>query len=164
MNQVDTNLNKVQVKVAGVQDMGELLMLRKEFLELELGADMPENMVGFYEDTRKYLADSFAKKEQSSCIAYVDGRPVGCAMLCYLHLLPTLEHPTGNRAHLMNVYVQKEVRRLHIGTKMIDLLIEEGRKYGITEISLDATELGMKLYEKYGFVHNGEAMVIKLKY
>ena len=34
-----------------------------------------------------------------------------------------------------------------------NLLVEEARKRGVTAISLDATAMGMPLYESMGFVH-----------
>lgn len=157
-------MNKVQTKIAGVEDLDELMELRKEFIETEFGASKNRDLKAFYQNTENYLVESLEKEEQSTCIAYVDGQLAGCAMLCYLHVLPTLDHPTGSRAHLMNVYVRKKFRRLHIGTRMLDALMEEGRKHGVTEISLDATEDGRKLYEHYGYYHNTEAMAIKLEY
>lgn len=157
-------MNKVQVRVATIEDMEPLMELRKDFLEKELGAVGGKEMEHFYETTEMYLKESFRNESQTSCIAYIGDRPVGCAMLCYLNVIPTLAHPSGRRGHLMNVYVCKDARRLHIGSNMVEVLIQEGRKKGITEITLDATEDGAKLYEQCGFGYNKEAMVRTLTY
>lgn len=77
--------------------------------------------------------------------------------------MPTFEHPTGKRAHLMNVYVRAAARRRGIGTAMVARLIEEARSRGATEISLDATEDGRALYESLGFRESGEAMRLVLR-
>lgn len=91
-----------------------------------------------------------------------NGEPVACANLCYLSMMPTFSHPTGNRAHLMNVYVKKEFRRKGLAKKMLELLIEEAKSRKVTEISLDATEKGRPLYESMGFSSNDSAMTMKL--
>ena len=36
---------------------------------------------------------------------------------------------------------------------MVELLVEEARNQGVSAISLDATAMGMPLYESMGFVH-----------
>lgn len=42
---------------------------------------------------------------------------------------------------------------------MIELLVDEAKERGVTEISLDATDDGRKLYEAMGWHENSEAMV-----
>ena len=77
-----------------------------------------------------------------------------------MHIMPTFDHPTGNRAHLMNVYTMKEWQRHSIAMRMVSMLIDEAWKRGVTEISLDATEEGRALYTKLGFVPSTEGMVL----
>ena len=59
----------------------------------------------------------------------------------------------------MNVHVEKEFRRKGIARRMIELLVDEAKERGVTEISLDATDDGRKLYEAMGWHENSEAMV-----
>lgn len=91
------------------------------------------------------------------------GKCVGVASICFIEVMPTFEHPSGKRAHLMNVYVRAEARRRGIGRKMVARLIEEARARGVTEITLDATEDGRLLYESLGFEENKEAMSFSLR-
>ena len=88
---------------------------------------------------------------------------IGCATICYMEVMPTFTHPTGKRAHIMNVYTRSEYRRQGIGLHMMEMLIKEAKEKGITEISLDATEMGRALYKKCNFVEAGECMVLSLK-
>ncbi|MDD6656230.1 MAG: GNAT family N-acetyltransferase [Lachnospiraceae bacterium] len=78
-------------------------------------------------------------------------------------LLPSFFHPTGKRAHLMNVYTRKYHRRMGISKKMVETLINEAKEYGVTEISLDVTEMGRPLYEVLGFVASSSGMVMEIK-
>ena len=85
---------------------------------------------------------------------------VGCASMSFIRMMPTFSHPSGIRAHLMNVYTRKNYRRQGIARRMVELLIRETWKKGATEISLDATELGRPLYESLGFTDSDEYMVL----
>ncbi len=111
----------------------------------------------------KSCCDYFENGHQTTVLAYDDDKIIGCATLCYLNLLPTFDHPTGRRAHLMNVYTQKEFRKQGIASTMLYLLTEEAKENGVTEITLDATEHGKGLYQKYGFVKSEECMVLNFR-
>ncbi len=52
----------------------------------------------------------------------------------------------------MNMYTKPEYRRKGIAIKILDILVKESNNKGITAISLEATDMGRPLYEKYGFV------------
>ena len=43
------------------------------------------------------------------------------------------------------------------------MLIEEAKEKGVTEISLDATEMGRQLYVALGFKENCAGMVLELR-
>lgn len=62
----------------------------------------------------------------------------------------------------MNVYTRINYRRQGIAFQMMKMLIEEAESKGVTEISLDATEVGRPLYEKCGFIKKEEGMVLNL--
>lgn len=112
----------------------------------------------FMEATKEY----FLHGEGTTVLAIDDSSGVlqiaGNATLCYTNLLPTFSHPSGKRAHLMNVHVEKKFHRKGIVRKMIDLLVDEAKERGVTEISLDATDDGRKLYEAMDWRTNTEAM------
>jgi ribosomal protein S18 acetylase RimI-like enzyme len=72
--------------------------------------------------------------------------------------MPTFHNPTGRKAYIMNMYTKPEYRRNGIAYKTLDLLIEEAKRKGITAISLEATDMGRPLYEKYGFVKMNDEM------
>ena len=58
----------------------------------------------------------------------------------------------------MNMYTDPEYRRRGIAIKTLDMLIKDTRNKGITAISLEATDLGRPLYEKYGFIKMNNEM------
>ena len=110
-------------------------------------------------ESREY----YAAGDQTTILAMEQEEVIGCATLCYIRMMPTFSHPTGKRAHLMNVYTRAQYRRQGIAARMVEMLIREARDRGVTEISLDATESGRLLYEKLGFTPSQECMVLSLR-
>lgn len=104
----------------------------------------------------------FFEGNQTTIIALENGKPVACASISYIEVMPTFSHPTGNRAHLMNVYTNADYRRQGVARKLVQMLIDEAKVKGTTEISLDATDLGRPLYEALGFCGSKECMVMNL--
>lgn len=144
-------------KIATAGDIDLLMESRLEMLK-EVN-DLAENHCydeAFVAESRRYFLEGNHKT-----VLVVDGkRVVACATLCYLHLMPTFDHPTGKRAHIMNVYTAKDHRRKGIGKRMMEMLIREAKEDGATEISLDATKAGRPLYRNCGFVDSQECMVL----
>ena len=151
----------IQYKIATSEDIAELMRIRLEMLrEVNL---LSKDYI-FSEDFCSYSRDYFLNGKHSTILA-IDGEnenAIGCATLCYLELMPTFSHPTGKRAHLMNVYTNPKYRRQGIARHMLTTLIDEAECRGVTEISLDATASGRPLYRKLGFRDSEECMVLTL--
>ena len=62
----------------------------------------------------------------------------------------------------MNMYTKPEYRRRGIAFKTLDLLVSDAKNKGIAAISLEATNMGRPLYEKYGFVKMEDEMELPL--
>ena len=151
----------IQYKIATSEDIAELMAIRLEMLR-EVN-DLPPDYV-FSEDFCSYSRDYFLNGQHTTMLAVdeEDGNTIGCASMCYIELMPTFSHPTGKRAHLMNVYTSPDYRGQGIARRMVEMLMEEARRRGVTEISLDATTSGRPLYRKLGFQDSEECMVLVL--
>ena len=147
----------IEYRIAESEDMELLMGSRLEMLRAV--NDLPE---AYEFDTvlERESRDYFAAGDQTTILAMEQGEVIGCATLCYLRMMPTFSHPTGKRAHLMNVYTREQYRRQGIAARMVERLIQEAGARGVTEISLDATESGRPLYERIGFTASQECMVL----
>lgn len=153
-------MNKIIYRKTTKADMKILMKLRLEMLREVNG------LSGEYEYDENFIFESrryFESGEQTTVIASDGETLVGCASLSYTWIMPTFSHPTGNRAHLMNVYTRADYRRRGISKKMVEILIDEAKENGVTEISLDATEMGRPLYESLGFKASESCMVMELE-
>ena len=149
----------VDYKTATLDDMDLMMSSRLEMLRvvnnLDLSYKYSEEII---ENSRKY----FEEGEQTTVLAMDGEKVIGCATMSYITIMPTFSHPTGKRAHLMNVYTMKEWQRRGIAKKMVLMLIEDAKRRGATEVSLDATEEGRPLYYNVGFKDSDECMVLAL--
>lgn len=82
----------------------------------------------------------------------------GAGGISFYQIMPTYHNPSGNKAYIMNMYTSPTYRRKGIAYKTLDILVKAARENGITAISLEATEMGRPLYEKYGFVKMNDEM------
>jgi GNAT superfamily N-acetyltransferase len=150
----------VEFKIATNDDIELLMSSRLEMLKVV------NNLPQDYEYTDEIVSESrdyFLNGDQVTVLA-LDGDVVaGCASMSFMRIMPTFSHPTGKRAHLMNVYTRSEYRRQGIAREMVNMLIDETWKRGATEISLDATKMGRPLYESLGFTNSTECMVLTRK-
>ena len=150
----------IEYRIATDKDIELLMSSRLEMLKVV--NDLPQDYV-YSDEIVNESRDYFLNGDQVTVLA-LDGDVVaGCASMSFMHIMPTFSHPTGKRAHLMNVYTRSEYRRQGIARKMVNMLIDETWKRGATEISLDATTMGRPLYESLGFTNSTECMVLTRK-
>lgn len=150
----------IEIKIASKDDIERLMCIRLEMLKVvnNLSEDY-EYSAELMKETRNY----FLNGDQMTVLASDGDVAIGCASMSFFRIMPTFDHPTGKRAHLMNVYTRSEYRQQGIARKMVKLLIEKTWEEGATEISLDATALGRLLYKSIGFIDSTECMVLTKK-
>ena len=117
----------------------------------------------FDEDFLAATREFFRTADQTTLLAMDGDIPIACATLCYKTCIPTMGHPTGRRAHLMNVYTAAGYRRQGIARRLVETLHQEARQRGVTEITLDATDEGRKLYATLGYRASSECMYFDMK-
>ena len=96
-------------------------------------------------------------------VAYLvfDGNVLaGCGGASFYQVMPTCMNPSGKKAYIMNMYTEPDYRRRGIAWKTLDLLVNEARSRGVVFITLEATNMGRPLYEKYGFIAMDDEMIL----
>lgn len=102
--------------------------------------------------------------ENNSCISFIAKCDKSVAGIGSVHLreMPgNFKNPSGKWGYIMNMYTVPEFRRNGICKNILDLLVEEGQKIGITAFELHATRQGEKVYTQEGFVHHNEPTLRK---
>ena len=149
----------MEYRKASAADIELLMEIRLEMLREVNGlSEDHEFSTVLVEKSREY----FLEGDQTTVLAFEGGKPAGCGSISYIRVMPTYDHPTGRRGHIMNVYTRPDFRRRGVGRRLMEMLIKDAKAQGATEISLDATEQGRPLYKAMGFAESWEGMVMVL--
>ena len=111
----------IEYRIATKEDMELLMDSRLEMLHVVNHISEDES---FSDELVAYSREYFENGDQTTVLALDGERVIGCATICYIRMMPTFSHPSGKRAHLMNVYTAEAYRRQGIADRMVTMLIE----------------------------------------
>lgn len=143
---------ELQYKKATLVDLDMLVETRIQVLRAANQLPDDVDMSQVRDQSAHYYINALM---DGSHVAYIvlDGeRFVGAGGVSFFRVMPTYHNPTGQKAYIMNMYTSPEYRCRGIACKTLDLLVGEAKTRGIHAISLEATQMGRPLYERYGFV------------
>ena len=139
-------------KKATIDDIVLLTKTRIEVLRAANNLTSDIDMDEVERKTYEYYKEAFQNDTHTAYIVFEDNKFVGAGGVSYYQVMPTYHNPSGKKAYIMNMYTAPLYRRNGIAKRTLALLVEDAKKRGITSISLEATEIGRPLYEKFGFV------------
>ena len=141
-----------------IADIDELVKTRIIVLRAanKLSNDVDMSLVE--KESYEYYKSALETGEHVAYLVYDNGAFVGAGGVSFYQVMPTYHNPTGKKAYIMNMYTASEYRRQGIAFHTLDLLVKDVRKQGVSQIALEATEMGRPLYEKYGFVKMEDEM------
>ena len=151
-------------KKATIEDIDELVRTRIIVLRAanKLSDDVDMSLVE--KESYEYYMRALETGEHIAYLVYNNGTFIGAGGVSFYQVMPTYHNPTGRKAYIMNMYTAPEYRRQGIAFHKLDLLVKDAWEQGVSQIALEATEMGQPLYEKYGFVKMEDEMELKYSY
>lgn len=150
--------------IASIADVSKLVDNRILFA-LELAGNQNEEAIMAL---RKQMTNYFSKATaDNSCISFIarcDGVVAGIGSVHLREMPGNFKNPSGKWGYIMNMYTVPQYRRKGICKTILNLLVEEGKKHGVTAFELHATKDGEKVYIQEGFVHHNEPTLRKFIY
>ena len=145
-------------KKATIADIDELVKTRIIVLRAanKLSNDVDMSLVE--KESYEYYKSALEIGEHIAYLVYDNENFIGAGGVSFYKVMPTYHNPTGKKAYIMNMYTASEYRRQGIAFHTLDLLVKDVRKQGVSQITLEAAEMGRPLYEKYGFVKMEDEM------
>lgn len=154
---------ELEYRKATIDDLDILTRTRIEVLRAANNLDDRIDMSRVERESRVYYENALTNDFHTAYLVFDRDVFIAAGGISYYTVMPTFHNPTGRKAYIMNMYTKPDYRRMGIATKTLDLLIQDAKKRGITSISLEATDIGRKLYESYGFISMVSEMELPVK-
>jgi GNAT superfamily N-acetyltransferase len=151
-------VERFKCKRATMEDIDELVRTRIIVLRAANKLSDDEDMSVVEEESYAYYRRALESGEHIAYLVYDNGKFIGAGGLSFYQVMPTYHNPTGKKAYIMNMYTASEYRRQGIAFHTLDLLVNDAREQGVSQIAVEATDMGRPLYEKYGFVKMEDEM------
>lgn len=148
----------LKYKKATIEDLDILTKTRIEVLRAANKLSDDINMDEVKMMTYKYYKKALCDGTHIAYLIFDGNKFVGSGGVSFFQVMPTYHNPSGYKAYIMNMYTNINYRRKGIAYKTLDMLIKDIKNKGIPSISLEATEMGRPLYEKYGFISMNNEM------
>lgn len=151
---------ELMYKKATLHEIDILVKTRIEVLRAANELDESVDMSMVEQQSYDYYKEMLEDNKHVAYLVFDKDKFVGAGGVSFFRVMPTYHNPTGNKAYIMNMYTKPEYRRNGIAYKILDLLVKIARENNILHISLEATNMGRPLYEKYGFVKMKDEMML----
>ncbi len=150
-------------KKATLEDLDFLVSSRIKVLRAANKLDEDIDMSEVETESRKYYIKALSEESHTAYLVFDGEKFAGAGGVSYFQVMPTYHNATGQKAYIMNMYTAPEYRRQGIAYKTLDLLVGDAKSRGINAISLESTEMGRPLYEKYGFTKMNDEMELPVE-
>ena len=140
------------------EDLDTLIAMRIMQLREEGAAehmDLAPALKDYYE---RHMADGTFV----SWLALDGNKIIGTSGMSFVEKPPYFSCPTGKIGLLSSMFTMPEYRRKGIAKELLNRVVEEARAYGCGVVQITASDMGVRLYTAYGFVHNGNFMQYRL--
>jgi len=137
---------------ATLNDVAVMTEFRIRMLSEVYGRLADEAVAELKRECSRYFSRSIFQGDYRSWMAECAGQPVGTGGMVLWQKPPTVGCPSGRLGYILNLYTVPELRGKGICTQLLQELIREAKSMGITYVHLHASEDGMHIYTKAGFV------------
>ncbi len=152
------NTCKITYRKLTEADLPTFIQMRITQLREE-GAKEDFDLVPALEDYyKRHLADGTFV----SWLALDGDKIIGTSGMSFVEKPPYFGCPSGKLGLLSSMFTNPDYRRKGIAKELLGRVVEEARAYGCGAVQITASDMGVKLYTAYGFVHNGNFMQYKL--
>ncbi len=142
----------MEFRLAAQDDIDHIINMRMQYLK-EINQKLTDkeksallsHLPGYYQ---KHMSKDF--------FAYLamDGDiPASTVFLLIIERPANLHFITGKTAILLNVYTSPDYRKRGLASVLLGMAVADAKTMNVSSIELQATDMGVPLYEKFGFTH-----------
>ena len=136
---------------ATISDINNLAKIRSIFLQEANDVSSEIERHNMEIASKTYFENAVADDSFVAWLALNGDNIIATSGLSFSVVPPSFKCPDGKTAYIMNMYTFPEYRKQGIGMKLLEKIVEEAKNRSCKKITLNATDMGRPLYEKYGF-------------
>lgn len=111
---------------------------------------------------KQYYMRHMADGTFVSWLAFDGDKIIGTSGMSYVEKPPYFGCPSGKIGLLSSMFTKPDYRRKGIAKELLSHVVNDAREYGCGTVQITASDMGVKLYTDFGFVHNENFMQYKL--
>lgn len=97
-----------------------------------------------------------------SWLAFDGDNIIGTSGMSFVEKPPYFGCSNGKMGLLSSMFTHPDYRRKGIAKELLSRVVNEARAFGCGTVQITASDMGVKLYSDFGFVHNENFMQYKL--
>lgn len=149
---------KISYKRLTENDLDRFIMMRINQLREE-GARENIDLAPVLKD---YYMRHMADGTFVSWLAFNENKIIATSGMSFVEKPPYFGCPSGRIGLLSSMYTDPDYRRKGIARELLARVIKDARDYGCGTVQITASDMGVKLYSDFGFVHNENFMQYKI--
>lgn len=153
----------ITYRKAVLSDAAELARIRCMFLAELSANDTSPKLDTLETSCKEYFERTLADDSFVAWLAVYGGQIVSTSGLSFYVVPPNNDYPNGKGAYIMNMYTLPDYRRQGLAKELFKRTVEEAKARNYTYITLNATDAGKPLYEKFGFTDVVGDMAYRIK-
>jgi GNAT superfamily N-acetyltransferase len=150
------------IKMATIEDLENLSKLRIALLNEARNYDVNYDWSGYSKTLNEYYSRALVNGNAVAFLAYEGDKAIAMITICFYNIVPSISNLEGKMAVIADMYTLYEYRNQGIGKSLLDEIMKYSKSNGYMRVTLNATDRGRKLYEKYGFMDIMGEMAYKL--
>lgn len=111
---------------------------------------------------KQYYMRHMADGTFVSWLAFDGDRIIGTSGMSFVEKPPYFGCPSGKIGLLSSMFTHPDYRRKGIAKELLSRVVNEAKVFGCGTVQITASDMGVKLYSDFGFVHNANFMQYKL--
>jgi len=153
--------DKINYRRANINDIEFLVDYRVRFLNELYNHPEDDETEILRKALRQYFSEAIPSNNFIAWLAEYNGKIIGTSGMVVWRMPAKyggLE--SGRLGYILNLYTVPEARRKGICTRLLNELIKEAKSLGLKYLHLHASEEGINIYRKAGFVEPDQTELI----
>jgi GNAT superfamily N-acetyltransferase len=148
---MNIDLSKIKIREIGSDEVELLTNYRMAYLTEMQGERSEEYQQKLKNELNQYFSTALLEKRFFAFLAEQEGEILSFGAMVLKKIPGDFNQSSYLEGDILNMYTVPFARRKGISGMILDRLLTDARKRGISKISLHTSKDGEKLYRKFGF-------------